>query len=59
MAPPNARSDHGSSLNVPLIHDDKQPKLEDVEAVHGHYVGSGDTSFFNTCFNGLNALSGN
>jgi hypothetical protein len=52
-----AADQHGVSLNVPLMHDESK----DVEA-HDH---NGDqdavsctTSFYKTCFNGLNALSG-
>ncbi|XVF60541.1 hypothetical protein PTKIN_Ptkin08bG0056000 [Pterospermum kingtungense] len=50
-------------LNVPLLLDQNQTKLQDLEA-SANLVDDdisnlkGATSFFNTCFNGLNALSG-
>ncbi|XWS40880.1 hypothetical protein CRYUN_Cryun17cG0034000 [Craigia yunnanensis] len=46
-------------LNVPLLLDQNQSKLQDLEAP-GNDADiniKGATSFFNTCFNGLNALS--
>ncbi|GMI99236.1 hypothetical protein like AT5G15240 [Hibiscus trionum] len=61
----NEHKNGGSSLdlNVPLLVDQNQTKLNDLEAPanHGDDVnfrpGTG-TSFSKTCFNGLNALSG-
>ncbi|KAK9272854.1 hypothetical protein L1049_003232 [Liquidambar formosana] len=46
----------GYSLIIPLIQDEDQNKLEEVES-NSHHPTTG-TSFFKTCFNGLNALSG-
>ncbi|XP_062106648.1 amino acid transporter AVT1I-like isoform X2 [Humulus lupulus] len=52
------------SLTLPLVSDDKHgnnnglsSKLEEVESNHPQATTS-STSFFKTCFNGLNALSG-
>ncbi|KAL5805569.1 hypothetical protein ACOSQ4_028302 [Xanthoceras sorbifolium] len=59
-------SNDGSTLEAPLIVDERHNrgvglKLEDVESNH-HVVhtrtSSTSSSFFKTCFNGLNALSG-
>ncbi|PON38700.1 Amino acid transporter, transmembrane domain containing protein [Trema orientale] len=50
-------------LTLPLMFDDKHgnnglgSKLEDVESNH-HQASTSSSSFFKTCFNGLNALSG-
>ncbi|KAK8586841.1 hypothetical protein V6N13_085862 [Hibiscus sabdariffa] len=55
---------HGGSspdLNVPLLLDQNQSKLKDLEAPADHGDGVNfriGTSFSKTCFNGLNALSG-
>lgn len=56
----------GYTVTVPLLvgKDQKLQELggEEAETLnsHGHrpVTGRGNTSFFNTCFNGLNALSG-
>ncbi|XP_057957123.1 amino acid transporter AVT1I isoform X1 [Malania oleifera] len=48
---------HEYSLAAPLVHHEKQRSLEDLES-NGDYRDTGTTSFFKTCFNGLNALSG-
>ncbi|CAL5370660.1 unnamed protein product [Camellia sinensis] len=49
------------SVTIPLLlgdnGDEKQTKLAKKET-EGLIVSYGNTSFFNTCFNGLNALSG-
>ncbi|XP_022774489.1 amino acid transporter AVT1I-like [Durio zibethinus] len=47
-------------LKVPLLLDQNQSKLQDLEAPGNHVdINIKDaTSFFSTCFNGLNALSG-
>ncbi|XP_007032545.2 PREDICTED: vacuolar amino acid transporter 1 isoform X1 [Theobroma cacao] len=52
--------DAAPDLNVPLVPDEKHSKLEDLEAPGNHVDihTQGATSFFKTCFNGLNALSG-
>lgn len=52
----------GFSLTLPLLFEGKiglgsNPKLEEVESNH-HQATPGTTTFFKTCFNGLNALSG-
>ncbi|XP_044504468.1 amino acid transporter AVT1I-like [Mangifera indica] len=52
----------GSSLTVPLIADEEKQhgvgcKLEEIESNHDS-LRTGTTSFFKTCFHGLNALSG-
>jgi hypothetical protein len=56
-----AKLSHDSSLTEPLILDKKQnglaPKLEEVES-NFDYSNTANVSFFKTCFNGLNALSG-
>uniref|UniRef100_A0A2N9ER10 Amino acid transporter transmembrane domain-containing protein n=1 Tax=Fagus sylvatica TaxID=28930 RepID=A0A2N9ER10_FAGSY len=56
-----AKLSHDSSLTEPLILDEKQnglaPKLEEVES-NFDYSNTANVSFFKTCFNGLNALSG-
>ncbi|PSS30463.1 Vacuolar amino acid transporter like [Actinidia chinensis var. chinensis] len=46
----------GYSVSIPLLldNDEKQYKLGSVD----HHPCTGHSSFFNTCFNGLNALSG-
>ncbi|XP_057491498.1 amino acid transporter AVT1I-like isoform X1 [Actinidia eriantha] len=46
----------GYSVSIPLLldNDEKQYKLSSVD----HHPCTGHSSFFNTCFNGLNALSG-
>ena len=50
-----------AKLCEPLIHDETQnglaPKLEEVES-NCHHLNTTSVSFFKTCFNGLNALSG-
>ena len=46
------------SLTVPLMHDETQQEPSTVEASNGDQNTTGTTSFFKTCFNGLNALSG-
>ncbi|KAH7532645.1 hypothetical protein FEM48_Zijuj04G0043800 [Ziziphus jujuba var. spinosa] len=56
------------SLTLPLVLDENKHqnrgqgcKLEDIESNfhhHHHSTTSNNTSFFKTCFNGLNALSG-
>lgn len=46
-------------LNVPLLLDQNQSKLKDLEASdddEANFIGT--TSFSKTCFNGLNALTG-
>ncbi|XP_042499086.1 amino acid transporter AVT1I-like [Macadamia integrifolia] len=57
--------DDGFSLTTPLMHDEdqhsplviKDERVEDVESnTYLHRIGT--SSFFKTCFNGLNALSG-
>ncbi|TYJ16960.1 hypothetical protein E1A91_A09G017600v1 [Gossypium mustelinum] len=46
-------------LNVPLLLDQNQSKLKDLEASDSDDVNFiGTTSFSKTCFNGLNALTG-
>ncbi|GMY13692.1 amino acid transporter AVT1I-like isoform X2 [Fagus crenata] len=56
-----AKLSHDSSLTETLILDEKQnglaPKLEEVES-NFDYSNTANVSFFKTCFNGLNALSG-
>uniref|UniRef100_A0A803QMG3 Amino acid transporter transmembrane domain-containing protein n=1 Tax=Cannabis sativa TaxID=3483 RepID=A0A803QMG3_CANSA len=56
----------GFSLTLPLMSDDNKQeynnnglstKIEEVESNHSSQA-TGSTSFFKTCFNGLNALSG-
>ena len=48
----------GFSLAFPLLHDESQ-NVEDMEYYStGCKLDLGSTSFFKTCFNGLNALSG-
>ncbi|KAL6324929.1 hypothetical protein AAG906_019837 [Vitis piasezkii] len=48
----------GFTLTLPLLHDDQNHnKVEDIES-NGGKQDVGSTSFFKTCFNGLNALSG-
>ncbi|KAK6280095.1 hypothetical protein POUND7_020362 [Theobroma cacao] len=51
--------DAAPDLNVPLVPDEKHSKLQDLEAPGNHVDvhTQGATSFFKTCFNGLNALS--
>ncbi|KAJ0042018.1 hypothetical protein Pint_19219 [Pistacia integerrima] len=62
MGSKEAMEHDASSLTVPLIVDDENQhavgrKLEEIESNHdSHRTGS--TSFFKTCFHGLNALSG-
>ncbi|XP_062106646.1 amino acid transporter AVT1I-like [Humulus lupulus] len=57
-------ADHrdGFSLTLPLMSEDKHnglsSKLEEVESNHPQATTTSSTSFFKTCFNGLNALSG-
>ncbi|KAK9272721.1 hypothetical protein L1049_003098 [Liquidambar formosana] len=46
------------SLSIPLLDDAKQQKLEGVESNSRLPSSTGTTSFFKTCFNGLNSLSG-
>ena len=46
------------SLTVPLMHDETHQQPSTVEASNGDQNTTGTTSFFKTCFNGLNALSG-
>ncbi|XP_062151193.1 amino acid transporter AVT1I isoform X2 [Alnus glutinosa] len=55
-----AEHHHGVSLTAPLMHhDEKQREPKDVEAHNADQnTVSTTTSFFKTCFNGLNALSG-
>ncbi|KAJ9699302.1 hypothetical protein PVL29_008079 [Vitis rotundifolia] len=49
----------GFSLAFPFLHDESQ-NVEDMEySSTGCKLDLGSTSFFNTCFNGLNALLGN
>ncbi|KAH1092197.1 hypothetical protein J1N35_019454 [Gossypium stocksii] len=46
-------------LNVPLLLDQNQSKLKDLEASDDNDVNViGSTTFSKTCFNGLNALTG-
>lgn len=49
------------SLTLPLVFDEKQQeagyKLQDIELNH-HDNSLNSASFLNTCFNGVNALSG-
>ncbi|XWS44303.1 hypothetical protein CRYUN_Cryun15aG0033500 [Craigia yunnanensis] len=49
----------GLDLNVPLLLDEHQSKLHDSEAPGNHVdvYTKGVSSFFKTCFNGLNALT--
>lgn len=51
-----------SSLTLPLLLDEKQhpcgPEEEGDGAISATTVAEGTASFFKTCFNGLNALSG-
>lgn len=52
---------HGRpDLNVPLLIDENQSNLQGLEAPANHVDAhtKGSTSFFKTCFNGFNALSG-
>ncbi|KAM7508002.1 hypothetical protein LguiA_018455 [Lonicera macranthoides] len=54
---------HGYSVTIPLLfgnEDKRQQEAEEVEdSLGGHHSSiKGTTSFFKTCFNGLNALSG-
>jgi hypothetical protein len=56
-----AEHHHGVSLTAPLMHhDEKQREPKDVEDHNAdqNTVSTTTTSFFKTCFNGLNALSG-
>ncbi|KAJ4973710.1 hypothetical protein NE237_006884 [Protea cynaroides] len=60
-----AVEDDGFSLTTPLILDDEQQppfvvKNEQIEHLEAnpHLRSPGNSSFFKTCFNGLNALSG-
>ncbi|KAM7510044.1 hypothetical protein LguiB_008919 [Lonicera macranthoides] len=56
-----AEAQDGYSVTIPLLLgiDEKQPhkNVSDESAVESYYT-AGTTSFFKTCFNGLNALSG-
>ncbi|XP_039159166.1 amino acid transporter AVT1I isoform X1 [Eucalyptus grandis] len=56
-----ANSSDGSYLNEPLLYNEKQQgsahKLEEGQSKCENLC-EGNTSFFKTCFNGLNALSG-
>ena len=59
-----AKPHDGCSVTIPLLlgNDEKQHKLsleeaEGVDSIGCHSI-TGTTSFFKTCFNGLNALSG-
>ena len=47
----------GVSLTVPLMHNEDLHDPTDVEVSIGDQTTS-KTSFFKSCFNGLNALSG-
>ncbi|EXB31965.1 hypothetical protein L484_013597 [Morus notabilis] len=55
---------YGFPLTLPLLFEEKKnglgssDKLEEVESNHHHDASTSTTSFFKTCFNGLNALSG-
>ncbi|XP_075663637.1 amino acid transporter AVT1I-like isoform X1 [Castanea sativa] len=46
------------SLTVPLMHDETHQEPSAIEASNGNQNTTGTASFFKTCFNGLNALSG-
>ncbi|TKY65182.1 Vacuolar amino acid transporter 1 [Spatholobus suberectus] len=46
------------TVNVPLIQDQNQQRWHERSQNSGIDSSSGTTSFLNTCFNGLNALSG-
>ncbi|KAM4132916.1 hypothetical protein ACJW30_01G288800 [Castanea mollissima] len=46
------------SLTVPLMHDETHQEPSAIEASNGDQNTTGTASFFKTCFNGLNALSG-
>ena len=55
----SGEQEEASSLTIPLIVDEKQEEEEEA----GHNIISdryqkAASGFFNTCFNGLNALSG-
>ena len=45
-------------LTVPLMHAETHHESSAVEASSGVQKTTSTTSFFKTCFNGLNALSG-
>lgn len=45
------------SVKIPLLFG-KTKEAEEEEEHHITTTGAGTSSFFNTCFNGLNALSG-
>lgn len=49
--------DESSSLTLPFLVDEKQHNGPEGDA-SANIGTAGTTSFFNTCFNGLNALSG-
>lgn len=44
-----------ASLNIPLIQDHERRQISDIGPNNNNVT----TSFLKTCFNGLNALSGN
>ena len=50
-----------SCVTIPLLLGSKDVGTKQAEKVEEQYnnIGSGTTSFMSTCFNGLNALSGN